>query len=91
MYTQIIIIFVILGIFAVLHAVTIAMILKLRKEGTEQSNKCGKIDNAVRSSNKGYNKKPYSDNSGAGIVFCKNCSAPFSAKYGVCPKCGTPK
>ena len=89
LYIQIIIIFVLLGISMALHAVTISMLLKIRREGTG-SMQYRKETRSV--SNRGKAQKtPYPNNQDVRIVFCKNCSAPFSSKYGVCPKCGTPR
>lgn len=88
MYTQLIIIFVVLGIFAVLHIITLAMLLKFRQGGIGSEKPSEPTKSAVP---KPIKKTPYSINQEPAIVFCKKCSAPFSSKYGVCPKCGMPR
>lgn len=88
MYTQLIIIFIVLGIFAVLHGITLAMLLKLRQGGVGSEKHSEPTKSAAP---KPIKKMPYSMNQEPAIVFCKKCSAPFSSKYGVCPKCGTPR
>lgn len=69
MYIQIIIIFVLLGISMALHAVTISMLLKIRREGTG-SMQDRKETRSV--SNRGKAQKtPYPNNQDVRIVFCK--------------------
>lgn len=75
MYSQIIVIFIILGVFTVLHAVTLALVFSLFKK-IKKRNSSGTLNS-------------FSDNEKIGIVFCKECKAGYDAKLGVCPNCGS--
>ncbi len=78
MYGQLIAIFVILGIFAFLHIVTLILIIYMLKSGFHKS------------SNPVNDDKP-NDVEGVGVVFCKKCKTGFDSKYTICPKCGMPR
>ena len=82
MYEQLIIIYIFLGIFALLHIIAFAMILRV-KQSSNSSNKKN-IDK------KTYNKQVQQIKSTAPrIVLCRNCLSKYDAQNEICPKCGT--
>lgn len=84
-YTQLIIIFVILGIFAVIHTITLILLVKMLRNtgGKSDSVSHGEMNVTDYGSS-----KDKSGNSESGIVICRKCGNPYMAKYVICPKCG---
>ena len=80
MYSQLIAVFIILGVFAVLHIVSFILIINILK-----SRKNSRIHGGSE------NKTELNDIEGVGVVFCKKCKIGFDSKYNVCPKCGSPR
>lgn len=82
MYTEFIIIYIGLGILALLSIANIILLIMLLK-----NNVGGKI--VTYKNNIGNSNKYVSMNGQTGVVFCKNCATRFDASTRICPKCGT--
>lgn len=82
MYKEFVIMYVLLGIIAVLLAVAIVMLIKISKRLKD-----GVPAKQIKQpSSMIYDNPPRDNNS---IVFCKKCGTHFPAAQRVCPKCGT--
>lgn len=77
MYEQLIIIFILLGIFTVLHTIAFVMIFKIKRSDDSSPKAYSKQDRQIKSH-------------ASGVVLCRNCLAKYGAQNEVCPKCGTP-
>lgn len=84
-YIQLIIVFIILGFFAVLHIITLLLIEKIIKN-RESFFKSDPLDNRKQLNRQ--NKEEPAKKHEQSVVICKKCSTPYMAKYGICPKCG---
>lgn len=84
MYTEFKIIYVGLGILAVLLlAVIVLLIILLKKLNTSGQTYSKTTDRPSQS---------YAPRTAvSGIVFCPGCGTQFDAKHTVCPKCGKPR
>lgn len=97
MYVQLIIIFVVLAIFAVLHVITLVMLVKkstLNNHSAERnphqkiSAPCSPIrEESV--SNFSDVKKANTPDRNVSVVVCRKCLSKYDSRYNVCPKCGT--
>lgn len=76
MYTEFLIIYIGLGILALLGiAILILLIMLLKKD-----------QGGYIPQNNNYTPTPTGN-----IVFCKKCAAEFDSSQRACPKCGTPR
>lgn len=82
MYTEFLIIYIGLGILALLGIAILVMLILLFKKDHG-----GYIP---QSNNNSPNAQPSTTPTG-NIVFCKKCAAEFDASQRTCPKCGTPR
>lgn len=97
MYVQLIIIFVVLAVFAVLHAVTLIMLMKNRGSNNHRAERRPQqINSATRSpvreqtaANFSDVKKANSPDKNVSVVVCRKCLCKYDSRYNVCPKCGT--
>lgn len=78
MYTELVVIYILLAVFAILHILTIFLLFNLLKNKNK-----AKADTDTKAS--------YIDVDGIGVAFCKKCNVGFDAKYNECPKCGSPR
>lgn len=83
MYVQLIIIFIVLAIFAVLHIVTLGMLIKMKK------NKPNTNNYSVPKSNTEQKVNIITPSQVNSTVTCRKCQNKFDVNYSVCPKCGT--
>ncbi len=84
MYTEFIIIYVLLALLAVLLIGVLVLQILLLKKGS------GSNPAAYRGAvnvNNGASAQPQE----GGIAFCRRCATRFDAASRVCPKCGTPR
>ena len=82
MYTEFLIIYIGLGILALLGAAILILLIKLLKKDQggyipQNNNYAPKVQTAATPT--------------GNIVFCKKCAAEFSSSLRACPKCGTPR
>ena len=97
MYVQLIIIFVVLAIFAVLHAITLVMLVKKSTSKNHSAERNPAQTNSVpRSpmreesvSNFSDIKKANTPDRNVSVVVCRKCLSKYDSRYNVCPKCGT--
>lgn len=82
MYTEFIIIYIGLGILAVLAiAILVMLILLFKREQVgyiQQSNNYTPVNQTATTTT-------------GNIVFCKKCATEFDSSQRTCPKCGTPR
>lgn len=84
MYAEFIIIYVGMGILALLSIASIVLsAIILKKAGSGFSGKPGRYTDKSKSFEYASNQ--------IGVVFCKNCGTQFDGTTRVCPKCGTPR
>ena len=84
MYTEFVIIYIGMGILALLSIASIALLIIVMK----------KMGNGFSGNPERYSSKPQNyghNNAQVGVVFCKNCGTQFDGATHVCPKCGTPR
>ena len=100
MYTEFIIIYVMLGVALVLLlAAVILLITLLKKVGSRPA--APSVSYGAPAAQPGYAAQPnaggYMPQSNVGgyaapsMVYCKRCGSQYSAAQRVCPKCGTPR
>ena len=77
MYVEFVVIFVLLGVLAVLVLASIVLqILTLKKIGNASGASYPRNNFALKTSG------------GSGIVFCPNCGKQYDGKHNICPSCG---
>lgn len=97
MYLQLIIIFVVLAIFAVLHTITLVILTKNRDSSKHRVEKRPQRTNPAPHSpmreqsavNFSDVKKANSPDKNVSAVVCRKCLCKYDSRYNVCPKCGT--
>lgn len=82
MYTEFLIIYIGLGVLALLGIAILILLIKLLK-----NDQGGYVP---QKGNYSPNFKP-APMPGGSIVFCKKCAAEFDSTQRVCPRCGTPR
>lgn len=91
MYTEFIVIFILLGIVMAISVVNLVLLILIKKDGVSSgSNSTGTAFQFQNSyMNQGFHQgmSQGTDN----IVFCKNCATQYDASMMRCPKCGTPR
>lgn len=87
MYTEFIIIYVLLAIVAILLVGVLVLQILLLKKG-------GAYNPGTYRMNSGINAggaAPVQQQQEGGIAFCRRCATRFDAAARICPKCGTPR
>ena len=85
MYTEFLIIYIMLGVLILLAIIGIVLLIAVLK-------KAGSGTNRSR-----YQAQPpmYQQmnpgTAAGGVAFCKNCGSQFNASLRVCPRCGSPR
>ena len=84
MYTEFLIIYIMLGVLILLMIVAVILLIAvLKKTGSNSSR------NRYQQQMPTYQQG--AQNSAGGVAFCKNCGSQFNASLRVCPRCGTPR
>lgn len=82
MYAEFIIIYVLLGIIALMLVTAVVMLaMVLRKLA----------NNGAVGARGNFSAASPNQNSDNGVAFCRRCAARFDANTRICPKCGTPR
>lgn len=97
MYTEFIVIFVLLGIVLAVSVVNLIFLILLKKDGGAGVNRsvapnAFQYQNNYSSANMMQNQGGMQMNQGGrGVCFCRNCATQYDVSLERCPKCGAPR
>lgn len=90
MYTEFIIIFILLGIVTVVSILNLVLLILIKKDG-DGSNKMSSAPFQYLNNYMNQNMGQGQVQGTGSVVFCRNCATQYDATMTRCPKCGTPR
>ncbi len=92
MYTEFIIIYVLLGLVLAISIFNAVMIFLLKKNGGSIGRTYNPTMNySAPTNNNTLKETAYNNQPSGNVVFCKKCASQFDSSERVCPRCGTPR
>ena len=90
MYTEFIIIFILLGIVTVVSILNLVLLILIKKDGGV-SNRTSSVPFQYQNNYMNQNMGQGQAQGSGSVVFCRNCATQYDAIMTRCPKCGTPR
>lgn len=91
MYTEFIVIFVLLGLVIVISVFNMILLIMLKRESGYKANNVTSTPLQFQNTYMNQNMMQGTSNSMGSVVFCRNCAKQYDATLSRCPNCGTPR